>query len=416
MKKDKALLVISPQMVLIMLTGCAGNGVKLKDDNVSEGLTAAQAAGVDGAPKLSPTPLSEIYLSTGENLEDAASRLGLSDTRVFNTGNAQTPEDYKVAFIYNVIKEGEKLINRSNWIFPHEASNKPSQNGLAYVWGGKTYTRRLSSQYCKEELYGLDCSGLIYQCALAAGVSIPSGNAYKQGQSVTWNGGLPSEWSLRMYDVVIEDGKYQTGDILGWGNHIGIVEGDSVIQSNGRPGEDQCQKNRSISRGPNKISISTAEAWFGKPKNVLRLDAGTWSYGYWLGQNVDDREVLFLGINQGQINISWMYTQPATGLTPRIFVNYQSHYQFGELATAPIDDRIYKLYLIQATVDRQDIDIHSADFRREFPSEIDIKFKRTLNGISLNLPGGAFYWRTKPNSVILPLKRSSPINNWKPEP
>ena len=67
-----------------------------------------------------------------------------------------------------------------------EGVNKPSQpNGLAYVWGSKrTDVRKSSSSSpasndqgayippCGQLLYGLDCSGFIYQLALSANITL----------------------------------------------------------------------------------------------------------------------------------------------------------------------------------------------------------------------------------------------------
>ena len=57
-------------------------------------------------------------------------------------------------------------------------------NYLAYSWGGKEHTIRKAppgaNTVCTHQIYGLDCSGFIYQLFKKGGVDIAPGNADRQ--------------------------------------------------------------------------------------------------------------------------------------------------------------------------------------------------------------------------------------------
>ena len=120
--------------------------------------------------------------------------------------------------------------------------------------------------------YGMDCSGLVYNIATATGISSPKGNAFTQGNPDNWT--IPTEWSLQMKQVT--DGTIETGDVVGWDDHIGIAESSgtatmvNVISSTERPG--QCDKNIKPPRGPRSLAIGTLKTT--PPKSILRLTTG----------------------------------------------------------------------------------------------------------------------------------------------
>ena len=270
-----------PSMVCLayLSSGCGGGTTVPKGDEnpiPGEGLTREQAIAADALPSQPPKPWSEVYLADGRTLQEIRERFGTG-----GLGGRQerplTPTDRKAVLIAAMIAEGERLIDDSNFIFPNEGPNRPAQNGLAYSYGGKQISRRERppSGCCTHEVYGLDCSGFVAMCARAAGLNIVSGPASTQGLAATWNRVIPPEWRLEMRSVEVADGNYETGDIICWGGHIGIVVGSDVMQSNGTSGcsnpAAECAANLSPNRGPRRMSLVGAISAFGNPRSVLRL-------------------------------------------------------------------------------------------------------------------------------------------------
>jgi len=144
---------------------------------------------------------------------------------------------------------------------------------LQYVFNGKTPLVRLSGAQakggssCTDELHGMDCSGLIFNVAEVVGIGIVVGKAITQQSPDAWK--IPPEWSLRM--VVVTDGTIQTGDIVGWADHIGIVEegGSDPIVISSIGGANSCAKNKIAPYGP----VAKTRSWLKltPPQTVLRL-------------------------------------------------------------------------------------------------------------------------------------------------
>ena len=270
--------------LVVLVNGCGGGGTKPPEDNrgliEGEGLTQEQIIAADALPSQPPRPLSEVYLADGRTLKEIIDRFGTG-----GLGGRQeqplTPTDRKAVLITAMIAEGLRLVDDSNFTFPSEGDKRPAQTGLAYSYGSKQIARRSRppAGCCEEEVYGLDCSGFVAMCARAAGLGIVLGPAARQGDAEEWNRVLRSEWKLRMREVAVYNGLYETGDIISWGTHIGIVYGEDVLQSNGHSGcsadrrqsTNECVANRSENRGPRLISLRGALRVWGEPVSVLRL-------------------------------------------------------------------------------------------------------------------------------------------------
>jgi hypothetical protein len=167
----------------------------------------------------------------------------------------------------------QKPVPCSKWTFVADAADpktSPAQTGLTYVWNGKNpYARTLTADGCTEKTFGMDCSGLVYQLALAAGISLPTGTSLEQ--SVPSNWGLPTDWGLEMKAV---EGPIESGDILAWSGHIGIADVGpkvTVISSTGHLGE--CTANITPPRGPRSLTIPGLKR--GEPNVILRLTVST---------------------------------------------------------------------------------------------------------------------------------------------
>jgi cell wall-associated NlpC family hydrolase len=187
------------------------------------------------------------------------------------------------------------------------------RNGLAYSWNSKDHTIRklpwrssdpkhadIEQSNCNYEIYGLDCSGFIYQLFLHAGVKINTGTADMQRNPETLEEkikqSIPELDKIKVEDLGelgIKD--FESGDLIYWmrgsgkAKHIGMVLKKSdgslaVFQSNGDVGTNSydCDHNLSDDRGPRPIELSLVPNWFktGTRYGVVRINAelsGSWS-------------------------------------------------------------------------------------------------------------------------------------------
>ncbi len=176
--------------------------------------------------------------------------------------------------------------------------NPKQDNGLAYVWKGKTETVRSAPNKvtvgrtevidatCRSNLFGFDCSGLLSTILRAGGLQLGVYNADQLSEANNINkflldGGID--------DVVVEDlgtnfnGPWQTGDII-YGKfssihqryqHIGIILKDkdgqlAVFVSNG--GQTySCSQNTDPNRGPRTLSKSDYKSTFTGTIGYLRF-------------------------------------------------------------------------------------------------------------------------------------------------
>jgi hypothetical protein len=181
----------------------------------------------------------------------------------------------KNMIIARFLKAAEYLSKRSNFQYAKEGNDAPAQNGLAYSFGQKDFRIRQKppAGSCKERVYGLDCSGELYQIFKKSEFNLlPVGPSFEQIKPETVQRALKEFPSLK--DIVAEDrGKLQTsdlesGDIIYWSklggsatNHIGIILKEAttnklyVYQSNGSSWSN-CEKNFSESRGPRLIPLN----------------------------------------------------------------------------------------------------------------------------------------------------------------
>jgi len=262
----------------ILLAGCAEPSVETGD-----GLTPAQALAVDALPLIN-APIEDIVLPSGESVLDYLDENGEAKSILLEDKQSIRPQERRKRIISAMLARAAKLCKRADWQYVDEGQNKPAQNGLAYLWGGKNHLVRQgsSTDECPEELHGLDCSGLVYQCAMAASLPIMVGPARSQEVPENWTKLFPEDWNLRM--ELASDATPQTGDIIGWGTHIGIVGKNAagalvVYQSNGNRTAADCVKNYSQTRGPRALTFAGAVDEFGSNYKLLRIVAeisGEW--------------------------------------------------------------------------------------------------------------------------------------------
>jgi hypothetical protein len=196
----------------------------------------------------------------------------------------------------------------------------PAQHGLAYVSGAKdilhryqainyldnTVTGQQTTIYgaCSDYLYGLDCSGFVYQCLSAAELSLdPVQSDVKNLTTTLIQAALNANpmfqnVSIQQISNVTSTSMLQYGDIV-YSNspHIGIVGSDAngnlvILQCNGSfdygcdaNTDDGTQwvtlpggKTNKTARGPNSIPASSYTSYFHTSKytlNAIRLTTNT---------------------------------------------------------------------------------------------------------------------------------------------
>ena len=212
------------------------------------------------------------------------------------------PQDARNMFISQLAKTAYDLSNRAKYAKPDEGPNKPEQkNGIAYLWGGKDHTKRQrpsgDESICNYEIYGLDCSGFIYQIFERAGVNFVVGNANRQRKvdvlTSKIKSSIPALDKIKIEDLgEVATSDIASGDIIYWfkpngvAYHIGIVlerNGSlAVFQSNGRVGEnvEDCEKNLGVKRGVRILKLDNPY-WFGTSTRygITRINAelsGKW--------------------------------------------------------------------------------------------------------------------------------------------
>jgi|GEM_PF-5004582 hypothetical protein len=157
-------------------------------------------------------------------------------------------------------------------VYPAD-QNGPYQYGLAYSWGSKQYmTRQLPAPVCNsEKIYGLDCSGMMYQIAVAPGLAFPSNpqnycNAQYLKDTANWDkaiNGSQKFTGLKMSDLGYNLPLSQicAGDIIVWfknnsdtAKHIGIActngSSGALLVLNSSGGSKTCATNMDPLHGP----------------------------------------------------------------------------------------------------------------------------------------------------------------------
>lgn len=191
-----------------------------------------------------------------------------------------------------------EIVNAGAYAAGSNPKIEPAQSHVGYSYGSKQYATREypPAGTCDEaKIFGVDCSGLVWIAAQAAGIRLPA--------SQTWTGTLSSpafwdaafkEGGLKLVAEKIDSPPPDSllpGDLIFWRNsngavyHIGIVGKSrdgrlAVLQSNGTPGpkskddSNTCAANYlSATRGANALSLSH-EYWFGYGKG--KKSAGQW--------------------------------------------------------------------------------------------------------------------------------------------
>jgi len=202
------------------------------------------------------------------------------------------PEQWRRNLVSVLVEHGKQFTDRGRFRAAAAPPDGPAQDGLAYSYGSRdpSVRQKPPTGACTTPVFGVDCSGLMFAIAQAAGVNLVEPIwAEKLADAETWNEALPKSWGLRFREIA--PGHYEPGDVLFWsspeGAHIGLAytrgADPIVIQSNGSSGthprrgrsaSDECADNLASWRGPNGVWLHAITAWYhgAQPNRVLRLD------------------------------------------------------------------------------------------------------------------------------------------------
>ena len=166
-------------------------GIQDSQDSQQEALTPQDMEYLDKIPQTNYGDY-DIMLNNGQSLykylsENDPDFLKSKGYKIDseNTIKGIEVKDYKMVLIARMLFMARVLTYRNN--FKYDAvpgdPNSPAQVGLAYSYGQKDHKVRAvtpnKEDTCPQKIYGLDCSGFIYQLALNSGLTLstnPVGN------------------------------------------------------------------------------------------------------------------------------------------------------------------------------------------------------------------------------------------------
>lgn len=266
-------------LVLIAIASCRKDDPQPEESRADESPLEILAA-MDNLPDAGDVEPGEIILPNGMNLEsyleETDSLFAETWLRSGDAYEGMTSSQALTHMIARLSAAAWNLCNRSLYQYGEEGPGKPKQNGLAYSWGSKNHAIRQKppglGAKCDHAIYGLDCSGFMYQIFQVAAIDIPTGRANEQRKPETLNKALeeasPALKGVTFKDLgLLEDvQELRIGDIVYWKesdgsvSHIGIVLVNQlgnklVFQSLGRNSGEagQCEKNLGLLRGPRGV-------------------------------------------------------------------------------------------------------------------------------------------------------------------
>jgi len=249
-------------------------------NNTTDETPAELLSVLDSLPDAADVTPENILLPNGMTLKAYLQEIDSAFAKTWLRNNdpyaGMTPTEARTLLVARISAAAWNLSNRSLYKYNDEGPGKPKQYGLAYSWGSKVFDVRQKppggSAACDHSIYGLDCSGFMYQIFKAANIAIPEGNADAQRAVSTLNNAVhnasPALKSINFVDYgkVTDTKTLRIGDILYWKDadgkvvHIGIVLANQigqkiVYQSIGRNSAEpgQCDQNLGLDRGPRGI-------------------------------------------------------------------------------------------------------------------------------------------------------------------
>jgi len=256
-------------------------------DSIDVPLTDEQSAFLESLEEVY-TPLEEIILPNGENVRAYLEANDPEFLQSYPSGKVKdTPPrnaaEQKLKFLARMYAMGNYLVDDARHTHPAAGANSPAQTGLAYSWGSKDHNIRqippTASGCMDKKIYGLDCSGMVWEMTRAAGITVqPKYNFFVEyiSDANKWTNAFKASGvykDLKMKDMgMLPKSKIKNGDVILWKQHVGIYLYGTFYQSNGTSRAPGCQQNLSPNRGPRAISLSDVLSWnsLGRYK-VLRI-------------------------------------------------------------------------------------------------------------------------------------------------
>jgi hypothetical protein len=206
------------------------------------------------------------------------------ETLIFLTDK---PEDQLSQLFVKFFDTAANLVDDAKHPFPKGGDDEPEQKGIGYNFGSRDFAARMKMHgaTCTLKVFGLDCSGMLFQIFKKADCKGMDLTALNQSKPANLNAaidGVVSGIEARSKGK-LSGASLMTGDIVYWdklakqtASHIGIVlksgEDFYVYQSNGSA--DDCDTNLGTGRGPRTFALNNTY-WFSSAEanwTVLRYE------------------------------------------------------------------------------------------------------------------------------------------------
>lgn len=292
--KVKTLLILSA--ICLLLSACENNATSSNNignsgnDEILDTLPNEAIAYLD---KLLPAQydINEAVLPNGKNLGEYLKEMEIRARTEVNRNGIfpnDAPTDQLSQLFVKFLTNANDLVDDSKHQYPRGTDDtEPSQNGLAYNYGSREFSSRkkMYSATCNKKVFGLDCSGFLFQVFKKSGCNGMNISALDQSKPANLNAaisgvvnGVEAKDKGKLNSASIESGDIIYWDKVGGNNasHIGIAlkksDGSLVVfQSNGR--SDECDGNLASGRGPRTFAVIDTY-WFASNCNwkVLRYE------------------------------------------------------------------------------------------------------------------------------------------------
>lgn len=294
-KSGAIFIVLIIGMLLMITETCQKESepILIQGDTLTEWqLQILDEAGVDTV-----TTFQDALFPDSSNMSEWAAINDSGYVFVFNQCRSTAELHFKkLLFISRMTRSGFILSDKK-----HIYQN-PYQHGLAWVNGSKYFNEPSIGEgkpTCKEPLYGLDCSGMIYQMATSSNLNLISGGTIQYADIKTWNIAFknsPDFQGLEMIDKgPLEASSLKAGDVIVQsGVHMGMVGyhivGHPLLFNSSGKNENTCDQNSNSIHGP--VLTLKLEKWLkdfftnhGHTYKVLRVNIypilnTTWTFSF----------------------------------------------------------------------------------------------------------------------------------------
>lgn len=271
-------------VIIVLFSMCKKNSDKSPSvmtlPQSGDTLSSSKLQILESATLDSITIFTDLLFPDGSNISKWDLANGSGNSHAFNRGTSiLSASDKKRQFIDLMSKAGLYLANDK------QCTCYPQQPyGLAYVYGSHSILSpsRSNPGICQQLLFGLDCSGMIYEMAYSSNINISYHNTKEFVDVGIWNNAFkntPDFAGLEMQDLsFLPPSQFEAGDIIiEPGEHMAMVYRTGttlgIMNSQGSPSYN-CEKNSGEGRGP--VLRADIEKFIGQlfPKNdyhILRV-------------------------------------------------------------------------------------------------------------------------------------------------